>query len=407
MNLKNKDNKIVVVGGCGHIGLPLSLVLTEVGFEVIALDVNAEACKAINSGSLPFFEKGAKESLQFAIESKKFLATTDINVIRKADVIIVCIGTPVDTHLSPTLKSMLELIQNLKSYMKSGQLVILRSTVYPGTTNIISNLLADLDIDLAYCPERILQGNAFKELRTLPQIVTGTSESSVIRAKDIFQTFTSTVMGGIAEAEFAKLFLNSYRYIEFAITNQFFMIANNANLDYSKIMYLMQKDYPRATKIAKPGFSAGPCLLKDTLQLLSYSQNNFSLGNIAFMINEGLADYVVSWLKNNLNLDNKVIGLIGMAFKSECDDIRDSLSYRVKKNLELQGFSVAASDELVSVDKDLISTNELLRNSDVFIICTPHDYIKDLDFGSKPVIDIWNLLDRGVLLSNHLPGEFN
>jgi UDP-N-acetyl-D-mannosaminuronic acid dehydrogenase len=112
-------------------------------------------------------------------------------------------------------------------------------------------------------------------------------------------------------------------------------------------------------------------------------------------------------LKNSLDLNNKVIGILGMAFKAECDDIRDSLSYRVKKNLELGGISVIASDELVTVDKELVPTQELLRNSDLFIICTPHNYIRQLDFGSKPVIDIWNLLERGVRLSNQLSGEFN
>ena len=407
MKLQNRDRKIVVVGGAGHVGLPLSLVLSEVGFEVSALDINEAACKSLNEGVLPFFEKGANELLQAVIKSKRFSATSDFNVIHDSDVIIICIGTPIDIHLRPTLKNMLELIQNLKSYMRSGQLVILRSTIYPGTTNIISDLLAEREIDLAYCPERILQGNALKELKTLPQIISGKSLNSVNRSKDLFQTFTSTIVGEVAEAEFAKLFLNSYRYIEFAITNQFFMIANDANLDYSKIMHLMQKEYPRGTKIPKAGFSAGPCLLKDTLQVLSYSQNNFSLGNISFMINEGLADYVVSWLKNSLDLNNKVIGILGMAFKAECDDIRDSLSYRVKKNLELGGISVIASDELVTVDKELVPTQELLRNSDLFIICTPHNYIRQLDFGSKPVIDIWNLLERGVRLSNQLSGEFN
>lgn len=389
------SRKIVVIGGGGHIGLPLSLVLSKRGHSVVALDVNQNVVDQINQGRMPFLEEGADELLSSLIGTSLFHASTEVNSISTAEIIIICIGTPVDEYMSPVPRLFMDLLDAIKGYLNSDQLIVLRSTVYPGTTELTAMHLSDLNIDVAFCPERILQGKAIEELRTLPNIVSGITVRAKKRAIELFSTIGNVVPATVAEAEFAKLFLNTYRYIEFATTNQLFTIANDAGVDYAKVLEIMKDDYPRAAKLPGPGLTAGPCLMKDTMQLVAYSQNKFSLGTAAFFANEGLALYLVEKVLKQHSKPNLKVGLLGMAFKADSDDIRASLSYRVKKALQLAGVSVYAADLNVHSDSTLISEPELIDTCDVIIICTPHKAYIDLDYRSKPVIDIWNVLGKG------------
>jgi UDP-N-acetyl-D-mannosaminuronic acid dehydrogenase len=394
---------VVVVGGGGHIGLPLSIVLANLGHKVVALDLNTQVVELINSGKMPFLEEGAAEALHQALASSRLKATTDQEAISLAEVVIICIGTPVDEHMSPVPRIFIELLEGIKPHLKKGQLIILRSTVYPGTTRLTADGLVGLGVDLAYCPERILQGKAIEELGTLPNIVSGVTEEAAQRAQSFFQDLGPVVMSSIEEAEFAKLFLNTYRYIEFATTNQLFTIANDAGVDYARILEIMKEEYPRASKIPKPGLTAGPCLMKDTMQLVAYSQNKFTLGYSAFFANEGMALYIVDNVLRNIKSRRPVIGLLGMAFKADNDDIRSSLSYRIRKAFQLAGATVLSADFHVSLDKTLVTEAEVIEKSEVIIICAPHKEYVELDFKGKPVVDIWNILGKGSLIDVFLP----
>jgi UDP-N-acetyl-D-mannosaminuronic acid dehydrogenase len=397
--MKLSDVKeVVVVGGGGHIGLPLGIVLANLGHKVTALDLNSQVVELINSGEMPFLEDGAEDALKKALASSRFRATTDQRVISSAEVVIICIGTPVDEHMSPVPRIFNELLDGLKPRLKQGQLLILRSTVYPGTTRLAADNLAGLGIHLAFCPERILQGKAIEELGTLPNIVSGITQEAEQRALSFFQDLGPVVLSSIEEAEFAKLFLNTYRYIEFATTNQLFTIANDAGVDYARILDIMKEEYPRASKIPKPGLTAGPCLMKDTMQLVAYSQNKFTLGYSAFFANEGMALYIVDNVLRQINSSRPVIGLLGMAFKADNDDIRSSLSYRIRKAFQLTGATVLSADFHVSIDRTLVSEAEVIEKSEVVIICAPHKEYLSLDFKGKPVVDIWNILGRGSLI---------
>jgi len=197
------------------------------------------------------------------------------------------------------------------------------------------------------------------------------------------------------EAELAKLFTNVWRYIKFATANQLFMMANDFGLDYERIRSALAYEYPRAADLPRAGFAAGPCLFKDTMQLAAFNNNNFHLGQASVMINEGLPLYVVARIEQTVDLAAMTVGILGMAFKPESDDIRSSLSYKLKRILRFKAARVLTHDPFVTVDPDLAPLDVVLGNSDLLIIGTPHSQYADIAT-DKPVIDIWNLLDTGV-----------
>ena len=390
------DKKIIVVGGCGHIGLPLSVALANAGFNVVAYDINQKNVDYALTGKMPFIEDNGDEQLSKALKSQKL----DIRSILLDDDIgsdfILTLGTPVDEFLNPSFSIFEKSLTPLLKYFTDESLIILRSTVYPGTTDWLHNFLIEnkKKPNVAFCLERVVQCKTLEEIKELPQIVSATSRYAEQRASDIFLKLTKKVITcEPKEAEFAKLFLNSYRYIQFAIANQFFILANDAGLDFHKIRKIMSEDYPRADGLPGPGFAAGPCLFKDTMQLVSFAQNNFGLGFHAMLVNEGLVLYIKNLIEKEYDGFNTTVGLLGMAFKKDCDDIRSSLSYKLKKTLKPIVKNVICTDDLVSDDPDLISLEETLEKSDVLVLCTPHSYLKKIKV-NKPIIDIWNYLDH-------------
>ena len=393
-------SKIVVVGGGGHVGLPLTIVLANSGHHAIALDISQPTVDLINSGKMPFFEEGAQELLTRTLENETFSATTDHRIIESADVVIVVIGTPVDEHLNPDPNSVVTAISACIPYMNSTQLVILRSTLFPGVTARVSALLKSkgLTPDVTFCPERILEGQALKELKELPQIIGATTDSGANRAIAIFESLgVKTISVLPEEAELAKLFTNVWRYIKFAAANQFWLMSNEAGLDFSRIREAISFDYPRAADLPNAGFTAGPCLFKDTMQLAAFSNNNFGLGHSAMLVNEGLPLYVVRKIEEKYDLSDKTVGILGMAFKGESDDIRSSLAYKLKKILQFKSAEILASDPFVTIDKTLVSQSELLAKADIIVIGAPHHTYRNLET-DKPVIDIWNILGNGNLI---------
>lgn len=392
--------KVVIVGGGGHVGLPLALVLADSGFQAVSLDISKEVVELINSGKMPFAEEGAQALLTSTLGNNSFYASTDHKEIVSAEIVIVVIGTPVDEHLNPDPNSVVHAMSACIPYMNSNQLVILRSTVFPGVTERVKNLLAQshLTPDVTFCPERILEGHALKELHELPQIIGANDEKAADRASAVFETLgVKTIRVTPEEAELAKLFTNVWRYIKFAAANQFWLMSNEAGLDFSKIREAVTFDYPRASDLPNAGFSAGPCLFKDTMQLAAFSNNTFGLGHSAMMVNEGLPLYVVKKIEEKYDLKDLSVGILGAAFKGESDDIRSSLSYKLKKILEFKTKSVVMTDPYVTVDANLVSLEQTLAESDILIIGAPHKIYKDL-VTSKPVIDVWNLLGNGNII---------
>jgi len=199
------------------------------------------------------------------------------------------------------------------------------------------------------------------------------------------------------EAELAKLFTNTWRYIKFATANQLFMMANDFGLDYERIRTALALDYPRASDLPRAGFAAGPCLLKDTMQLAAFNNNNFVLGHAAMMVNEGLPLYMVSRLEQRFDLATLSVGILGMAFKGESDDIRSSLSYKLKRILRFKARNVLCTDPYVSTDPDLLPLDTVVDRSDLLIVAAPHRAYRTLET-SVPVIDIWGTDGEGARL---------
>jgi UDP-N-acetyl-D-mannosaminuronic acid dehydrogenase len=391
------DLDAVVVGGAGHVGLPLAIALADRGLRVAIQDISAEAVQAILRGEVPFQEDGAGPVLRRALASGGLEVTTEPRVLSRADAVVVVIGTPIDKHLNPEALGVPRQVEELAPHLRDGQLLVLRSTLYPGVTGMVERRLQalGLSLDVAFCPERIAEGKAMTELYSLPQIVAARSERARQRAAQLFGRLTDRIVElEPEEAELAKLFTNTWRYIKFATANQLFMIANDYGLDYDKIRTALALDYPRAQDLPGAGLAAGPCLLKDTMQLAAFNNNQFTLGHSAMLINEGLPLYTVARLEQRFDLSTMTVGILGMAFKAGSDDIRSSLSYRLKRILQFKAQRVLCTDPYVTVDPDLVPLEGVLAEAGLLVIGAPHAEYRDLEV-RVPIVDITNLRGQG------------
>lgn len=399
-NLKNK--KVAIIGGCGHVGLPLGVKFALAGAQTFLVDISEKAVANVNSGKFPFLENGGDEQLQKAL-SLGLRATTDPKNCKGCDVVVFVTGTPVDEHLNPKVSDVVKIFDAYKQHFDPKTIVVMRSTLFPGTMEHLYSKLKkeNLNIRLAFCPERVAQGIALDEIDSLPQIVSAFDEESFNAAYNLFAALAPEIIRLTPlEAEMTKLMANSWRYLEFAIANQFYMIAESKGVDFFKIFQAIRYRYPRAKGYKLPGFAAGPCLFKDTMQLASYFNHQFYMGHSAMLVNEGLAGFAVEKAIKALDgsLWNKKVGLLGMTFKADNDDIRESLSYRVKKVLEFNGAQVLWHDPYLENSTDL---ETLLKESDIVILGTPHSMYQNLKF-KQPIVDVWGYFMQPTL--KVLPG---
>jgi UDP-N-acetyl-D-mannosaminuronic acid dehydrogenase len=387
---------LAIVGGCGHVGLPLGLAFARLGFQVDLVDSSPERVAVVNSGRMPFHEDDADALLAESVAKGLIKATCDEKVLEDAAAIIVTIGTPVDEYLDPSISGFDQAFQGLLRVVRPGQLLILRSTVFPGMTDRLARQFEQAgrgDIDLAYCPERIVQGKSLVELEQLPQLVGGITQRAADRAAELFGLVCPKIIFlKPIEAELAKLFCNAWRYINFSISNQFYVMARSFEADVHRIFNALRDGYPRMQSLAKPGFAAGPCLLKDTMQLGAFNHGSFVLGQAAMMVNEGLPYQLVQDIKRGYPLAEMTVGILGMAFKPNSDDPRSSLSYKLRKVLLVECKRVLCTDPYVN-DTGLSPLAEVLDEADLIVVGTPHDVYRELKF-RQPVIDITGTVER-------------
>jgi UDP-N-acetyl-D-mannosaminuronic acid dehydrogenase len=393
------ERDVVIVGGGGRVGLPLGVAFAMRGLSVTLYDINAAVVAKVNQGELPFAEAGAAQPLAEAVRNGRLRASTDPASVHGAENVVVVVGTPVDAHLNPDLGVVPRAVEQLAPHLTAGQLLVLRSTVHPGVTALTEKTLAQLGlfVEVAFCPERIAEGHAMTELFDLPQIVAGRTEPAGDRAEKLFRNLTSQVVRVTPEeAELAKLFTNTWRYLKFATANQFWMMANDAGVDFARVRMAITQDYPRAADLPMPGFAAGPCLFKDTMQLAAFNKNNFVLGHSAMLINEGLPVYLVSRLEHRFDLTEMTVGILGMAFKGGSDDIRESLAFKLRKLFQVKAREVLCADPYVT-DARLAPETDVLEKADLLVIGAPHKPYRDL-VTRQPIIDMWGIRGEGVLV---------
>ena len=396
-----KNEKIASVVGIGRVGLPLALFLADKGFHVFGLDVDQEKINIISKKTMPFMEEGAQDLLNKYV-NKSFIATSDFSSIAKSKVIILTLGTPVDENMNPSLVQIDRALSVARPHLRRGQLLILRSTVSPGTTQYVKAYLEDEGFKvgenffLAFCPERIAEGKSLIELAELPQIIGGAEKNSSQKAAEFFKELDIEVnVSDSTSAELAKLFTNMYRYINFAIANEFMILAGNHHRDIYQIVDLVNKNYKRGG-LAMPGLTGGPCLFKDGFFLVG-DVPFADLITTSWKINESIPLFLIKKVRERAKIQGKKAVILGLAFKAEIDDIRESLAFKVKKALERERAKVFLHDPYVpGYQNDL---EETLKEADVIFVATNHDFYKKIDIKkvrklvSKNcvVCDVWNI----------------
>ncbi len=367
-----KDLDLVIVGGCGHVGLPLALSLADCGYQVGVNDIDELKIEQVMGGHVPFRETGAEELLRKLLPTGRLELSCDAAMLSRTRTVILVIGTPIDEFMNPSVRIFDRVLDELTPHLQNGSLVILRSTVYPGTSETVERRLraAGIEAHVAFCPERIAEGHALEELRTLPQLVGVTSDEAFARARVLFEKMgvASVIQTTPLEAELAKLLTNTWRYMKFAIANQFFQIVNRSGLDYNRVLNAIRQDYPRAADLPGPGFAP--------------------MGQAAMQVNEGLPGYIVDTLNSRQPLLGRTLGILGMAFKGESDDPRASLSYKLRKLAQFKGARVLCTDPYI-VDETFEPLDKVLRESDVLVVGAPHRAYRGIELDGRDVVDIW------------------
>ena len=384
---------IVIVGGCGHVGLPLALSFADAGYRVGVDDIDAAKIERVRAGEVPFKETGAEQLLRKLLPTGRLEFGSEPAMLERADTVVMVIGTPIDEFMNPSVTIFDRVVDELIPHIRPHCLVVLRSTVFPGTTDGVQRRMsaAGLETDVVFCPERIAEGHALEEIRSLPQLVGASTDAAYERAVRLFEPLgVQMVRTTPLEAELAKLLTNTWRYMKFAIANQFFTIAQAAGADYERVLDAIRRDYPRASDLPGPGFAAGPCLLKDTMQLSAFTPDHFPMGQAAMQVNEGMPNFIIDTLNSRRPLIGRTVGILGMAFKGESDDPRASLSYKVRKLAAFKGARVLCTDPYLK-DRNFVPLEQVLHESDVIVIGAPHKAYRQLELDGREVVDIWGI----------------
>lgn len=416
VDLKNK----IAILGLGYIGLPFTAALANVGYKVIGIDIDKERIDLLNRGEVPFYEPGLKETLEKNKEKIEY-TTDSIYALQSADTILITVGTPIKENNEPDYTQLDSCIEEIGKNLRREQLIMLKSTVFIGTTEEhvapkleeLSGLKAGEDFYLVFCPERTIEGLALHEIYNLPKIIGGINEKSALRAEKIIRKLGSNVkiVSSPRVAEMCKLVDNLYRSYNIAFANELGMLCEKIGINANEVASTVNDAYPR-TQIFTPGLGAdGPCLSKDPL-IFKYAaskhnvstpvtdgciiQNKFSTLRIADMIK----DYI---LKNNLDKIN--LAIVGLAFKGfpETDDLRGSPATKLldalkKENIQLD--SVKLYDPLVKNFQGYSLSNsitEAIEDSNIVLFLTNHpklmnielDHIKDKIKKPAFIIDAW------------------
>ncbi len=398
----------VCVVGTGRVGLPLGLSFIEAGVTAVGYDVDDDLRTTINSGVMPFQEPGYDD----LIASRAFQVSADPSVAARCSTIVLTVGTPLHNHIETDLSQIETVLADLRPYLRPGQLLCLRSTVAPGSTEFVrrwierhTDLVVGRDIFLAFCPERLAEGKAYTEVRTLPQIIGAEDDESRARATKLFDQLTLELLhSDFVTAELVKLFNNILRYVHFALANNFAMIADSFGANIHEVRQLANYNYPRSF-LASPGLTAGTCLRKDFGMINEWNPYP-DIFLAAWKLNEFMPNFLVTNLSQRVDLHEKVVAVLGLTFKANTDDLRDSLVPKLWRYVHRQmPAEMRASDHHLAdpVPEPAIQSprnwdaRDAVRGADVVFVATNHDEYADVlrELAAEDpdvwIADIWNV----------------
>jgi UDP-N-acetyl-D-mannosaminuronic acid dehydrogenase len=390
----------VAVVGLGRVGLPLALAFADRGLQVIGVERERSIVDSVSDGRMPFREPGTGELLQRVLASGRLELTASAPEAARADHIVLTLGTPAYEHVEIDVSQIRDAVDDLLPVLREGHSVILRSTVAPGTTEWVAGYIeqrrgfrAGEDLFVSHVPERIAQNHFLEEIATLPCIVGGVGESSGARAAKLFEVFgTEIVETTPVQAELAKIWTNILRYTQFALPNLLMMESEQYGANVFEVIDLINHDYPRGG-MAAPGMTAGACLRKD----FTFSEERSNAPGMLLAVSrvhESMPLFLVNGLKDRLggSVRDRKVAVLGLTFKRDSDDLRDSLSYKLIRLLERELAHVARHDPHAPEESEPLET--ALENADAVVLATNHSAFhgigRDLPPGAL-LVDHWNV----------------
>ena len=394
----------VAVIGLGRVGLPLALSFADRGLEVIGVEREAPVLEEIAAGSMPFAETGTQELLERVHGSERFRTSRLVQDAAQADHIVLTLGTPAYVHIEIDISQIRGVIDDLLPVLREGHSIILRSTVAPGTTEWVAGYIEQRrgfkvgeDVFVSHVPERIAEGHFLEEIATLPCIVGGVGEGSGDSAADLFEVFgTEIVRTSPVQAELAKIWTNILRYAQFALPNLLMMECEQYDANVFDVIELINHDYPRGG-IARPGLTAGACLRKD----FAFSEERSSAPGMLLAVSrvhETVPLFLVKGLKARLDgsLRDRKIAVLGLSFKRNSDDLRDSLALKLIRLLDRELAHVSRHDPHVPAQSEPLDA--ALEGADAVVVATNHsefDGLLERLPGDVLLVDPWNTTGCG------------
>ena len=399
----------VSVIGLGRVGLPLALSFADRGLRVIGIDNDPARLGAVREGRMPFAETGAEDLLERVIAGGRLSLSERVADAAQATQIVITLGTPSFSHIEIDMRDIRSALDDLLGVLTPGHCVILRSTVAPGTTEFVAGYLAKHrgfeigeDVFVAHAPERIAAGRFVEEIDTLPCIIGGVGARSGEVAAELFDVFGAPIVQTTpVQAELAKIWTNILRYTNFALPNLLMMDCERSEANVFEVIDLINHDYPRGG-IAQPGLTAGTCLRKD----FAFSEERSHAPGMLLAVsrvNESVPLFLLEGMKRRLGaLANRKVAVLGLAFKADTDDERDSLAHKLIRLLERELADVAVHDP--HVPTPTVSLEEAIDEAEVVVMATNHSEFRDTGTlaligertsGDCLVVDPWNCWGAG------------
>lgn len=403
---KSKEVNLCILG-LGRVGLPLAAVFATKGLKVFGIDVKKDILESVKNLESPFYDPALQETLKKALSVGNLKVGSSIGEIKEnIDIIIVTVGTPNTIDNSVDYSQLYSALKEISALDLNDKLIIMRSTMPVGTTVDIvipflefnSKLKSGVNFAVSVCPERIVEGQAIKEIHDLPEIIGGINEISNQITDELFKIINpkkEMLHTSPSGAELAKLYANIYRYISFALSNEFAIWAERYGLDAAELIRIANYNYSRSS-IPIPGFVGGPCLSKDG----TFLDNNTTFASItstAWKLNESIPQHIVQSIRKLTgSLFNKRVTVLGLSFKAGSDDIRNSPSIKLVDILKSLGAEVLVHDPYV---KGTLSLSDALKSTEIIIFAVNHKDFRNITtevINSKCslVYDVWSMFSE-------------